>query len=680
MAVVWSAQDVELGRTVAVKILRRRYASDPGFLARFRSEARAAARLNDPGVVAVYDVGEDAGRHYLVMEFAPGQDLQAIIRDGAPLPVGRAVEIGAKLARAVAAAHEEGLVHRDIKPQNVLVAADGRMKVADFGIARAVADAGLTEPGIVMGSAHYISPEQARGDAATLASDVYSLGVVVYEMLSGRVPHDAESTMGIASKILNVDPEPIESLNPKVPSVLAHIVQRAMARGVEQRYRNAAELADALEAFRKWSLQATGPLGAGETDVFPSAERVPLGVPTFAEGHAQPEGDSIQNAGSRDDLPAGRERGLVGRPGSSAADEGSRAAADNRILDVRGLALAVLALLAVAGLIPLWLAVIARAQSPAGGDEGSGGPRVGQGLPWWSRQAEAEPTPLSPTIAPPPTVAIVSVPEVVGRGREEAIGQLERIGLSASIELEESTPDLVGTVLAQVPAAGESAESGTVVKLSIGAPAQVLIPQPGADYAATEITLQGLGLAVQRRSAWTGAAGESGTVVAVDPPPGSRVPIGSPVIVTVASGSWTGLGVNFEGGIYLSGADLPTDTVAAGSTLVVTPAWEAVEDVGVTAGVRALLSDLSAFGPVLAEASGPLRSDRPSETWAMGEQIVGDTLVLTIDPSAAPGTYGLWLELLDLAADGAPLGIEGRGVNTIRDGRVLVRRVQVGGG
>ena len=291
MAVVWRAEDSLLGRQVAVKILRDQYAADPEFLARFRREARAAAALNDPGVVGVYDVGQDALRHFLVMEYVAGQDLKSVIRNEAPLPVERVVHIGTALGRAVAAAHSVGLVHRDIKPQNVLMTPDGRTKVADFGIARAVAASELTAPGLVLGTVHYVSPEQAAGGQATPASDVYSVGVVLYEMLTSRLPFDADSTLGVAMKIMHNDPSPVEQANPLVPAGLAAIVRRAMARRPEDRYPEAGALAEALSGFWRATEQVTG-----------GFQRLPAG-PAARSGAAVPASPVAQSGANVRPVP-----------------------------------------------------------------------------------------------------------------------------------------------------------------------------------------------------------------------------------------------------------------------------------------------------------------------------------------------------------------------------------------
>ncbi|MFL5711099.1 MAG: protein kinase domain-containing protein, partial [Chloroflexota bacterium] len=193
MATIYRATDTGLGRDVALKILRPEYLRDPDFSARFRQEAQAAASLSHPNVVTVYDYGEDPSGPYIVMELVDGEDLATIMRRSGTLPPRQVARIGAGVARALAAAHARGLVHRDIKPGNVLIGKDGQVKVVDFGIARAISEAQVTLPGTTLGSVHYFSPEQARGEPATAASDIYSLGIVLYEMLVGSRPWEGDS-------------------------------------------------------------------------------------------------------------------------------------------------------------------------------------------------------------------------------------------------------------------------------------------------------------------------------------------------------------------------------------------------------------------------------------------------------------------------------------------------------
>jgi serine/threonine protein kinase len=198
MARVYLAHDRLLDREVAVKVLAERYASDPAFVERFRREASAAAGLNHPNIVSVYDRGEADGSYYIVMEYLDGPDLKQVIRGRGHLTPAESVDAALQILSALRAAHRRDVIHRDVKPQNVMVAEDGRLKVTDFGIARAGADSSMTEVGSVIGTAQYLSPEQARGEEVTAASDCYAVGIVLYEMLTGRVPFDGERPVAVA--------------------------------------------------------------------------------------------------------------------------------------------------------------------------------------------------------------------------------------------------------------------------------------------------------------------------------------------------------------------------------------------------------------------------------------------------------------------------------------------------
>ena len=230
MADVYKAQDKLLDRAVAVKILHQQYANDAEFVEKFRREATAAAKLAHPNIVNIYDVGEDGGSQYIVMEYVSGPTLKEVIQQKGRLEPIEAVRIAKEIASALESAHRNNLVHCDIKPHNILVMPDGHIKVTDFGIARAVSASTMTYSGSVMGSVHYFSPEQAKGTVITTKSDVYSLGVVLYEMLTGQLPFNGETSVSIALKHLQEEPVPIRQLNPSIPPVLEAIVQKAMSK------------------------------------------------------------------------------------------------------------------------------------------------------------------------------------------------------------------------------------------------------------------------------------------------------------------------------------------------------------------------------------------------------------------------------------------------------------------
>lgn len=258
MAVVYKGVDTLLQRRVAVKILRESFAGDPAFLARFRREAQAAAGLEHPNIVTVYDVGQDGDRHYIVMEYVDGVDLKTWIRQKGRLSVNEALNIGIQIAAGVGHAHKAGVIHCDIKPQNVLVTTDGRAKVTDFGIARALSESGLTEAETVWGSPPYFSPEQAAGDPLTPASDVYSIGIVIYEMLAGAPPFQAEKPAALALMHMREEPPPLAVRNPQVPPQLEWIIRKVLAKEPSARYRTADQLAHVLEEYRRHGEQVTG--------------------------------------------------------------------------------------------------------------------------------------------------------------------------------------------------------------------------------------------------------------------------------------------------------------------------------------------------------------------------------------------------------------------------------------
>ncbi len=249
MADVYCAEDSHLGRQVAIKVLHRRFAQDQEFVERFRREAKSAAGLNHPNVVGVFDRGEHEGTYYIAMEFLTGQTLKDIVTAEAPLPQERVIDIGTQILEAAGFAHRHGVIHRDFKPHNVIVDEQGHAKVTDFGIARAGASE-MTETGSIMGTAQYLSPEQAQGHAVTATSDIYSIGVMLYEMLAGRLPFEGDSAVAVALKHLSEPPTPISQWRPDVHPALEAVVMAALAKDPTQRWQSAEDLAAALEAAR----------------------------------------------------------------------------------------------------------------------------------------------------------------------------------------------------------------------------------------------------------------------------------------------------------------------------------------------------------------------------------------------------------------------------------------------
>jgi beta-lactam-binding protein with PASTA domain/predicted Ser/Thr protein kinase len=249
MADVYCAEDTHLGRRVALKVLHRRFAQDQEFVERFRREAKSAAGLNHPNVVGVFDRGEHEGTYYIAMEFLEGRTLKDIVTAEAPLDQLRVIDLGVQILQAAGFAHSHGVIHRDFKPHNVIVDDAGHAKVTDFGIARAGASE-MTETGSIMGTAQYLSPEQAQGHAVTATSDLYSIGVMLYEMLAGRLPFDGDSAVAVALKHLSEPPAPISQWRPDVHPALEAVVMAALAKDPAHRWQSAEDLAGGLEAAR----------------------------------------------------------------------------------------------------------------------------------------------------------------------------------------------------------------------------------------------------------------------------------------------------------------------------------------------------------------------------------------------------------------------------------------------
>ena len=349
MSVVYRAQDLSLGRTVAVKVLHENLTDDEGFLRRFQREAHAAANLSHPNVVTVHDIGQDNNRHFIVMEFVDGRTLKQLIKlqnqQGRPLSIEQSLDLAIQICAGIGYAHRANLVHCDVKSQNILVTRDDRVKVADFGIARAVSEA--TQHTIdtqIWGTPHYFSPEQAAGLGATPASDVYAIGVVLFEMLTGRLPFLAETHTALALKHMHEPPPRASEINPLIPSQLDQILFKVLSKEPAARYRTGDQLGRILSAYRESSLQVTGPVSLLDVDIPPYEQQTAIYSRPYESEAATAPDDAI--------IIHSTETRLHPRPSSQTY--GGATISEPQERDWLAIALGILAVAALLGLIPLW--------------------------------------------------------------------------------------------------------------------------------------------------------------------------------------------------------------------------------------------------------------------------------------------------------------------------------------
>ena len=357
MAVIYKAQDMELGRLVTIKVLRPSLVSDPEFLMRFKREAQAAANLSHPNIVIVYDVGQDGPKtHYIVMEYVPGQDLKKLIRARGSFSVDEALAIIIEVCKGVGYAHRAGLVHCDVKPQNILVTPDNRIKVTDFGIARALTGAAPQVEDMVWGSPHYFSPEQAAGETPTPASDVYSIGVVLFELLTGRLPFTGSDYQELAMAHLKEQPPSILDLNPALPPELDKIIRKVMSKEPSARYRTADQLGRILEKYMEEGQQQTAAFvvnpSAVDMDAQPTYAHSPASQPI-----AEPTLPALPPVEINENRPYARR--VLQQPYDEPSSDYYPAPSQSFLpgVDLYGIALGILAAIALLGLIPLWFAV-----------------------------------------------------------------------------------------------------------------------------------------------------------------------------------------------------------------------------------------------------------------------------------------------------------------------------------
>jgi serine/threonine-protein kinase len=478
MADVYLAEDQLLGRHVAVKLLHHQFAEDQEFVERFRREASSAAALSHPNIVAIFDRGEWQGTYYIAMEYVAGRSLKTIVREQGALNPATAIDIVVQILRATRFAHKRGVIHRDLKPHNVILDEEGRARVTDFGIARAGAS-DMTLTGSIMGTAQYLSPEQAQGLAVSTASDLYSVGVILYELLTGVVPFEGETAVAIAFKQVSAEPRPPSAVLDSVPAALDEVVLRALAKDPSRRYADADEFIAALERDR-----AALPVSAGAAVLAAGA----FGTAAWAAAgvHEPPAGPSAPAA-------ANSGAGALLLPPAASPDE------DTGISHGDGprpktVLLWSLAAALVAGAIALALLA------------GGGGGRV-------------------------------AVPYVVGQTELAAAAKLRRVGLVPVSATEPSATVTSGLVIKQSPPLGARVRKGTRVSIFVSSgPGSAALPAVEGLTAAEALrNLRAAGFKPRTRSQHS-ATIAPGRVIGTDPPTGTETQLGSAVVVLVSSG------------------------------------------------------------------------------------------------------------------------------------------------
>jgi serine/threonine-protein kinase len=519
MATIYRAHDRQLDRDVAVKLLRPQYGRDAGFIARFRQEAQSAASLNHPNVVNVFDYGTDLAGPFIVMELIDGENLAEILRERGFLPPPAAAGIAEQIADGLSVAHERGIVHRDIKPSNILLTRDGRAKVVDFGIARALVEAQLTLPGTTLGSVHYFSPEQARGEPVTAASDLYSLGLVLFEMLTGQRAWTGDTAGAVALARLGNPPPRPSSLRADVPPALDAIVARALALDPQDRFASAGTMAAALGSFL-----ADPSAGLAAAAAFGAARL----VPTDAAG---------ENAAT----PTVRGPGSAGTGLGSLIDGVEGRAAGTRPGGVRP----------TAGIYPPGV-YEPSSLAPVGGAPIEPEPaerQTGTGWVWAAGVLAVVILLLAASgvallasrgffSAPTPAVATVQVPSVLGLRLADAQRTAADQGLTITIS--GASPGGVGitTVATQDPAPGVSARRGSAIAVTLQT-VQAMSTVPdlrGMSLANAGAGLARSGLAVGPVTQVTDQNMPVGEVVSTNPSAGIQVTAGTAVALNVSSG------------------------------------------------------------------------------------------------------------------------------------------------
>ncbi|MBI4897792.1 MAG: Stk1 family PASTA domain-containing Ser/Thr kinase [Actinobacteria bacterium] len=551
MADVYLSEDQHLGRRVALKVMHERFAQDKQFVERFEREAQAAAGLQHQHIVSVFDRGEVGNTYYIAMEYLQGRSLKDVINAMGALDPKLAVHLALQILAAAKFAHSRGIVHRDLKPQNVMIDDDWNVKVADFGIAHNPVAGDVTQTGQMIGTAQYISPEQAQGKPVSAVSDLYSIGAVLFEMLTGRVPFDAESSVAIALKHINEPPPRPGAVNPAVPPVLDRVVDRAMAKSPVERYASADEFTAALENAKK------------DFSAQPGATEIRTAPTMVAAGAGAAAGAALGSAfasspGAPPTVPVGQAvippTGAVPPMQPSVLPE--EAARKRKRRRNWLIAAGVLAALVLAG--ALWVVLVgSKSTVPNVVGRSAGDARAKLAEAGFRSQVfeQQNKAPVGEVFGQSPdagekarkgsTVILnvssgpgqVEMPDVSGLSRDEATTKLEGIGLSVKIKKEFDSDVPRGKAIRTTPLAGEKADRGSEVDLYISKGAeQIAVPEvTGLDLedARTRLEKDGFSVEVTEKD----GSDDEGKVLKQTPSAGGKADDGSTVTLTVASGS-----------------------------------------------------------------------------------------------------------------------------------------------
>ncbi len=624
MATVYRGHDQRLDRLVAVKVLREPYASDPAFRDRFLAEARAAARLDHPNIIRAYDVGEHDHQPYIIMELVEGKDLKKLILNQGPLPIPQALDLGKQICAGVGYAHKNNLVHCDLKPQNILITPSGQVKIADFGIARAFQAEETPQPEeqVVWGSPHYIAPEQAAGHAPTPASDVYSIGIILYEMLTGVPPFHSEDPNELVNKQLNEAPQPMVSLNPRVPPRLDSLVLKILSKEPSNRYRNADQLYIVLEAYQRQGEESTipHPVAQGRSTPPPPAPvPVPLTPPVEPEKIPTPP----------------------------IREEPTRESSE----PMTWILLAV-AIIAVIGLIPLWGTVISR---------------------MYPNKPSTNPI-TTPATATPQPGQMVNVPNLIGLSAPQAQRLAEGMGLVLTVTGEkENNESLPGSVLEQDPRPGARTPVNSTINVILAAGRTFTMPQVteySLDMIRPQLETQGLLVTVDE----TWSAAPAGRIVNQNPPANTLIRAGTTITLTVSGGLEypLSLQVNLNNLILLQDALMPQATFRPGDSIPVTLRAKASQQIPERYTIFVHL--FNGAGELIAQQdSEPVNGMRSTDSWQPGELIV-DPHQIKIPEGTPAGTYQIRVGFYN-AAGRLPVVDPGRA--SVTDNSILVTQVTI---